>query len=186
MRTEIKIAGFGGQGLITLSIFIITGINAAYNKYFSQTEAYGPQAIGGACWTEIVIDDNEIDYPRVIRADHSILLSQDAFNSYANGAKSGGSIFIDPASVVVPEQFTNTINLYSVPAQQIAAGEFKQIKNANVILFGAFTYITNIIPVETARDVIDATASEFNIDVKLNSFDRGVSLAKEIINGRTL
>lgn len=186
MRTEIKISGYGGQGIVTLSILIVSGINLDYNKYYSQTEAYGPQTSGGDCWSEIVFDDTVIDYPRIIQADYAILLSQVAFNSFANEVKEGGSIFIDPASVVVPQQFRDNVVIYRIPAQHIASEKFGSILNANIILFGAFTYMTNILSVEAARKVIATNISEKTFSVKLSALEQGFTLGKEITTARSL
>ena len=65
MRTEVRIAGFGGQGVIMAGVIIGKAASLFDNKNAVQTQSYGPEARGGASRTEVVIDDDEIDYPKV-------------------------------------------------------------------------------------------------------------------------
>ncbi|MCK4286659.1 MAG: 2-oxoacid:acceptor oxidoreductase family protein, partial [Candidatus Lokiarchaeota archaeon] len=79
-RYEIRIAGFGGQGVISLSKWIITAASLYENLAATQTEAYSASARGGSCWAEIVVDLDKniktIDYPQaLIPYDFVIALS---------------------------------------------------------------------------------------------------------------
>ena len=65
MRTEIRIAGFGGQGILMCGIVIAKAASLFDHIYAVQTQSYGPEARGGASRTEVVISDDEIDYPKV-------------------------------------------------------------------------------------------------------------------------
>ena len=92
VRTEIKIAGYGGQGVITLGKLITaTTIMHQTNMTAAQSESYGAAARGGACWTEVVLDDEsqEIDYPRTIpgNVDIAILLTNAAVKRYIGEVK---------------------------------------------------------------------------------------------------
>ncbi|MBO7518718.1 MAG: 2-oxoacid:acceptor oxidoreductase family protein, partial [Methanobrevibacter sp.] len=64
MRTEVRIAGFGGQGVIMAGVIIGKAASLFDNKNAVQTQSYGPEARGGASRTEVVIDDEVIDYPK--------------------------------------------------------------------------------------------------------------------------
>lgn len=73
-RIEIKIAGFGGQGIVTLGRLIAF---AAYlqGKQAAEIIAYGSEARGGSAWADVVIDDEEVDYPKAVSPDVLILFS---------------------------------------------------------------------------------------------------------------
>ena len=80
VRYEIRIAGFGGQGVISLSKMIITAASLYENLAATQTEAYSASARGGACWAEVVVeldkDVKTIDYPQALQPyDFLIVLS---------------------------------------------------------------------------------------------------------------
>jgi len=82
MKKEIRICGFGGQGIVLTGV--ILGEAAARAGFEAvQTQSYGPESRGGAARSEVVISTEPIDYPRVSRADVLIALSQSAYDSYA-------------------------------------------------------------------------------------------------------
>ena len=78
---EIRFAGAGGQGLILASI-ILSEAAVKNALYATQTQSYGPEARGGMCKADVVIDTDEIDYPKVEKADCLLALTQSAFNKY--------------------------------------------------------------------------------------------------------
>ena len=104
-RTEVKISGYGGQGVITLGMLITsTAIMNTENLAAAQSESYGAAARGGACWTEVVLDNetDEIDYPRTVpkNVDVGIFLTDEAVGRYLGEVKKkGGLIIYDPTSI---------------------------------------------------------------------------------------
>jgi len=98
MRHEIRICGFGGQGIILAGV--ILGEAAARSGYQAvQTQSYGPESRGGAARSEVVVSDAPIDYPRVTRADVIVALSQPAYDRYAGELTDGGFVVVDSAGV---------------------------------------------------------------------------------------
>lgn len=179
-RIELKIAGYGGQGVITLSKFIATAALLYEDKEVVQTEAYGAQARGGACWAEVVIsEDEEIDYPRAIEPDYLVVLSQAAAGMYRNALKNDGVAFLDPLTVTnFKPKSTQTV--YEIPAQKIAKDEFNMPVVANVIYFAVISTLTNLITLDSAKKIIETMTPKKHRDVNLKAFERGVELAKSI------
>ncbi|MHA1649098.1 MAG: 2-oxoacid:acceptor oxidoreductase family protein [Candidatus Helarchaeota archaeon] len=181
-RTEIKIAGYGGQGVITLSKMIAAaailhqeGITA------TQTEAYGAQARGGACWAEVVISDEEmIDYPRaIVPVDVLMVFSEEAARNYKGEVKKDGIAIFDPLTVR-PRKFKVKAKRYAVPANQIATEELKMPVTQNAIMFGAFIGITGLIDEESGRQCVrDFVPSKF-IDINLKAYERGLEIGKKL------
>ena len=98
MRREIRICGFGGQGIILAGV--ILG-EAATRVGFEavQTQSYGPESRGGAARSEVVISDGPVDYPRVTSADVVVALSQPAYDRFAGDIAEGGAVIVDESSV---------------------------------------------------------------------------------------
>jgi 2-oxoglutarate ferredoxin oxidoreductase subunit gamma len=69
MRIEIRFAGFGGQGIIKSGIITATAACIYSGKNAVQTQSYGPESRGGACKSEVVISEEEIDFPKVIEPE---------------------------------------------------------------------------------------------------------------------
>lgn len=132
-RFEIRIAGFGGQGVVTIgrvlghAFTIHEGINSV------NTRSYGPESRGGACRSEVVISRNEIHYPGVRNADILVALSQTALEAYIDELKDGGILLIDPNAVKgVPAG----VCAYEVPAMEIAH-QVGSVKYQNSAALGA-------------------------------------------------
>ena len=82
MRKEIRICGFGGQGIVLAGV-ILGKAASVYSEYHAvQTQSYGPEARGGASRSEIVISDAPVGFPGVMEADVLVALSQPAFDKY--------------------------------------------------------------------------------------------------------
>ncbi|MHA1131097.1 MAG: 2-oxoacid:acceptor oxidoreductase family protein [Candidatus Helarchaeota archaeon] len=181
-RTEIKIAGYGGQGVITLSKMIAAaailyqdGITA------TQTEAYGAQARGGACWAEVVIsDEGMIDYPRaIVPVDVLMVFSEEAARNYKNEVKKDGIAIFDPLTVR-PRKFKVKAKRYAVPANQIATEELKMSVTQNSIMFGAFIGITGIIDKASAEECVRNFVPSKFIEINLDAFRHGLEIGKKL------
>ena len=181
-RTEIKIAGYGGQGVITLSKMIAAaailhqeGITA------TQTEAYGAQARGGACWAEVVISDEDmIDYPRaMVPVDVLMAFSEEAASNYKGDVKKNGIAIFDPLTVR-PRKFKVKCNRYAVPANQIATEELKMGVTQNAIMFGAFIGLTGLITEESGETCIRNFVPKKFIEINLKAYKRGLEIGKKL------
>ena len=104
MRWEIRISGFGGQGIIFAGLIIGKAASLYDSKHAVQTQSYGPQARGGSCRSDIVISDQEIRYPRVGNFDALVALSQSAYDRFKRKFhQSGGVLIYDPSMVNVSD-----------------------------------------------------------------------------------
>ena len=95
MRKDIRVCGFGGQGVI-LAGFIIGKAACVFDKYNAvQSQSYGPEARGGAARSEVIISDEKIGYPRPTSIDVYVAMAQEAFNTYQDDLKDDVIIIID-------------------------------------------------------------------------------------------
>ena len=111
-NTEIRIAGFGGQGII-LSGYIIGKAAAIFDNRFSTLiQSFGPEARGSSCSAQLLISDNQILYPYLVQPEISIILSKDAFEKFGGELKTGGTMLIEK-DLVKPEKVSKDINVNS-------------------------------------------------------------------------
>ncbi|UCH87563.1 MAG: 2-oxoacid:acceptor oxidoreductase family protein, partial [Dehalococcoidia bacterium] len=82
MRHEIRVAGFGGQGMILAGLLIGKAAALYDGKEAVFTQSYGPEARGGASNADVIIDDDPIDYPLVTHPDHFVAMFQEAYERY--------------------------------------------------------------------------------------------------------
>ena len=190
-RYEIRLAGYGGQGVITLSKMIITAASMFEGLAGTQTEAYSAAARGGKCWAEVVIDlDKEtklIDYPKALEPyDFLIVLSEEAAGDIKKTMvkKKGPSGFLiwDPSTINKFRAVKRIKKALSLPVQRIARERFGNIVFGNTILFGAFTVLANIFSEESAIATIKKFVPSATLQTNLEAFEFGKKEAQEFLN----
>src|SRR5512136_1515261 len=98
-RYEIRLSGSGGQGLILMGIILAEAIGVYDGKYVAQTQSYGPEARGGSSKAEVIVSDEEIDYPKAIRLDLLLAMNQRSCDDYYKDLKPGGILIVDSTYV---------------------------------------------------------------------------------------
>ena len=180
MRTEIRIGGFGGQGVILAGIILGKAASIFDKNEAVQTQSYGPEARGGASKCEVVISDDEIDYPKVQSPDILVAMSNEALIKYIVDLKDEGTLIVDPGTTDVEDvrDFIDqhNIKVFNAPATKTANDEIGLKIVANIVMVGAITKITGVISenaaIEAIKDSVPAGTEEKNI----NAFNAGYNL----------
>ncbi len=183
MRKDIRIAGFGGQGIILAGIVIGKAASLYDNIFAVQTQSYGPEARGGASKTEVVISDSEIDYPKVQKPDIFIAMSNEALLAYLDDLKDGGTLIVDPDMIKEEDilQFIeeHNINYIKAPATRTAAEKIKLNIVANIVMVGAIIKATKVVSEEAARNAIAASVPKGTEEKNIAAFEAGMDLIGE-------
>jgi 2-oxoglutarate ferredoxin oxidoreductase subunit gamma len=144
MRTEIRLCGFGGQGIILAGVILGEAATRAGHQAV-QTQSYGPESRGGAARSEVVVSDSPIDYPRVTRANVVVALSQPAFDKHGRNVPPGCLVVVDgdivEAEGVDRQPFTRT------------AEEVGHKIVSNIVMLGYLGARTRLVPPE----ILEAT-----------------------------
>jgi len=144
MKKEIRICGFGGQGIILSGV--ILGEAATRAGYWAvQTQSYGPESRGGAARAEVVISSEPIDYPRVSNADVVVALSQAGYDKF-------GTEVADDGVVLVDETLVDAENVMSAPFTEMAEEVGRKIVS-NIVMLGYLGALVDVIP----HDVLEST-----------------------------
>src|ERR1700740_2824126 len=101
--TEMRIAGFGGQGVILSAIVLGKAASIYENGFATMTQNFGPEARGGACSAQLVISDEPVLYPYVTQPDIMVIMSQEAYNRFAGELKPGGLLIVEEDLVRVAD-----------------------------------------------------------------------------------
>jgi 2-oxoglutarate ferredoxin oxidoreductase subunit gamma len=150
-RKEVRIAGFGGQGVV-LAGSIIGKAAAIHDKGFATlTQSYGPESRGGSCKAEVVISDTPVEYPYVVRPQVQLILSQDAYIEYGRKAPPDTLMIID--SDLVAADPSPGARALSIPASRMAQ-EMGRPVVANIIMLGFLAATSNIVSSEALRQAI--------------------------------
>ncbi len=179
MRVEIRIGGFGGQGIIRTGLILATASCVFGDKNAIQSASYGPESRGGRCKSEVIISDEDIDFPKVEQPDILVIMSQEAYVGYVDDLKENGILLVDPD--LVPNQRKDLkAKIYEVPAAKIAEGLGKKIV-ANVVMIGAFAAITNLFDVGQMKESIKRNVPKAFLELNLTAFEKGYEHGKNII-----
>ncbi len=179
MRLEIRVVGFGGQGIIRAGLMLAMAASIYGEKNAVQTQSYGPEARGGACKSEVVISDEEIDFPKVTEPDILVTMSQEAYSRHVDTLKKGGILLLDP-DLIPKQKITPNIRVFKVPATKIAEQLGKTIV-ANVVMLGAFTSITNLVNAEAVKQSILGSIPKGTEKLNLEAFEKGYELGKRLL-----
>jgi 2-oxoglutarate ferredoxin oxidoreductase subunit gamma len=169
--TEIRIAGFGGQGVILSAIVLGKAASIHQGAFATMTQNFGPEARGGACSAQLVLAETPILYPYVTRPDILVVMSQEAYVRFGSELKDGGIMIVEQDMVRVSE-LKQGIQVYSVPATRIAEELGKRMV-LNSVMVGFFTAVTHLLETDAVRKAVaDSVPSGFR-ELNLKAFERG-------------
>ena len=176
-RVEVIIGGFGGQG--SLLAGTVLGNAAVYDgKKVVQNRSYGAEARGGAARSEIVISDEEINYPMVIEADALIAMSQLAFDRYITKVKENGIVIIDKDVIKPRRTLCKNVKIVEIPATKIATQELNQSVAANMIMVGALITLTKMVTNKSLIKSIKINVPRETEKINIDALRKGQELAE--------
>jgi len=176
-KTEIRVTGFGGQGVILLGYLI--GKSAAINagKQATLNQSFGPEARGSACSAQVIVSDEKILYPYLTKPDILISMSQEAYTKFEPELKNGGLLLIDE-DLVKDAKARDKIKMYKVPATRIAEELGRKIV-LNIVMLGFFTAMAQIIDKESVRKAVESSVPKGTEELNLKAFDKGYECGVE-------
>lgn len=179
MRQELVAAGFGGQGIILMGIVACVAAGLYDDKVVAQTQSYGPVSRGGACRTDVVISDEEIDYAKALSPDVMILMSEQARDRYIGEVKPEESVVIVD-STLVKEVPAPIKKVYRVPATEIAEMELNQRLAANMVMLGAASALAGLFSREALESAVKDTAGGKYLEVNLRALREGYEYGESL------
>jgi 2-oxoglutarate ferredoxin oxidoreductase subunit gamma len=175
-RREIRIAGFGGQGVV-LSGEIVGKAASIFEKGFATlTQSYGPEARGGSCTAEVVVSREPIDYPRVSSPEVVVILAQEAYGNYGRNAPKGTLVIVDP-DLVKTDPAIQPVPL-SCPATRMAR-EMNRPVVANIIMLGFLAAVSDLVSHDALRQAVLDSVPQGTEDLNLSAFDKGYAYGQE-------
>lgn len=178
MEKKIRIAGFGGQGVVTSGVILGRAAVLYDKKKAVHNQSYGAEARGGAARSEVIISDESIDYPQVINSDILVAMSQRALDKYIKDLKPHGILIVDSELVKdLPRSYS--FSLYRIPASQIASQEFGRTIVANMIMLGFLVGLTAVVSQEALEKSVSDSVPRGTEDLNLRALKKGEKMARE-------
>jgi len=175
-RTEIRFAGFGGQGIVSAGRIYGQAAVIFDGTHAVLTQSYGPEARGGACAAQVVVSSAGVDYPTVTLPDVVILMSQEAYATYGHDIRPGGIMLVDEDLVEHPPR-TDT-QLVGVPATRLAEQLGRKIVS-NVVMLGALAAVSAVVSRDALLQAVLASVPAHTRALNEQAFEAGYRHVKE-------
>lgn len=182
-QTEIRIGGFGGQGVILCGIIIGRGAAIHAGMHATLVQSFGPEARGSASSAELIVSSEPIWYPYVRQVDMLVVLSQDAYTRFRPTLKEDG-LLVTEADLVTPPEGSLVKRHFTVPATRIAEEIGRKIV-LNIVAVGFFGAVSQLMPVEALEKAVRDSVPPGTLDLNMRAFHRGYEAGLEALGQPT-
>jgi 2-oxoglutarate ferredoxin oxidoreductase subunit gamma len=179
-RYEVRLSGLGGQGLILAGRLLAEAAALFDNKYATQTQSYGPESRGGDSRSDVVISDEPIDFPHVIRANLLLAMSQMACDRNFYSLRREGILVVDADMV----QHVPTNQAYVVPVTRIAREELGKAVVANVVALGIVVALSGVVSRRAVTQAVMAGVPKGTEGLNRKALETGFRLGDELKAGK--
>ena len=176
-KTEIRVGGLGGQGVILCASIIGKAASIYEGKHATLIQAFGPEARGSACSAQVTVSDSVIGYPYVTNLDVLAVMSQDAFNLFAPSVKPGGTILYEEDLVILNDSLPKDVKTHAIPATRFAE-ELGRRLVLNIVMVGFFAGVTKLCSFEAFRSATLDSVPKGTEDLNLKALQKGYEYGK--------
>ncbi|MCP4753450.1 MAG: pyruvate ferredoxin oxidoreductase [Proteobacteria bacterium] len=169
---EVRLGGFGGQGVILAGMILGRAKSIFEDKYATLTQDFGPEARGGAASCAVILSDDPILYPNVYNPDVLLAMSQEAFTKYIGGLKPGGILVVEEDLVILGDDIDPSVKVFSCPATRFAEEIGRKIV-LNIVMYGFLVAVTGLISEEIARKGVEASIPKGTEKLNFAAFEKG-------------
>ncbi len=155
MQERVIIAGFGGQGVMSMGQ-LLTYSGMIEKKNVSWLPSYGPEMRGGTANCNVMVSDDPVGSPVVTEATAAIVMNRPSLDKFESDVVEDGLLLVNSSLIDIKAE-RDDINIYYIPANDIAV-EVGNSKAANMVMLGAYLELTKVVKSET---VIDAFTKVF-------------------------
>jgi 2-oxoglutarate ferredoxin oxidoreductase subunit gamma len=179
LLTEIRIAGFGGQGVILAAAVIGKAAAIFQGNYATMTQSFGPEARGGSSAAQVILSTEPILYPYVTQPDVLVVMSQEAYSRFTPQLKPGG-ILITEQDLVRIGEVPSGIRLYGVPATRLAEELGRKVV-LNIVMVGFLGAVTNLVLPDALRQAVADSVPPAMQKLNLQAFDKGFEYGTQLL-----
>ena len=171
-RTEIRVSGLGGQGVILCGTIIGKAASIFDQRHATMIQAFGPEARGSACSAQVTLDDHPVAYPYVRQPDVLIAMSPDAYRQFVPQLKPGGWLLYESDLVTPGAEVPAGVHGFGVPATRLAE-EIGRRLVLNIVMTGFFTGVTGLVSAEAMRKAVLDSVPRGTEDLNVRAFQSG-------------
>jgi 2-oxoglutarate ferredoxin oxidoreductase subunit gamma len=179
LLTEIRIAGFGGQGVILAASVIGKACAIFEGHYACMTQSFGPEARGGSSSAQVILSTEPILYPYVLQPEILVVMSQEAATRFTPQLKPGG-ILITEQDLVRVDKLPNGVRAYGVPATRLAEELGRKVV-LNIVMVGFFAAVTNLLDPDAVRKAVEDSVPPAMQKLNAQAFDKGYEYGSQLM-----
>lgn len=176
-RCRLVFSGSGGQGVITAAIILAEAAVLHENLAATQTQAYGPEARGGATRSDVIIADSPIRFPKVVQPNVLVCLTQQAYNKFHGIIRPGGLLLTD--SRYVKAEGNVDARQLQLPMYQSVMEQIGKPIVFNICMLGAILGLTDIVRPESVLKILENRIPAGFLDLNKQALDLGLKLGLE-------
>ena len=169
-RTEVRITGFGGQGVVLSGHIIGHAYAVNEGQHATMIQSFGPEARGSACSSTVVLSDAEVLYPYIHRPDIFIVMSAEGYDKYRDELKDEGTLIYEKDLVKAEPKKGQPA--FGVPSTRIAESLGRSIVQ-NIVMLGFFAAVTKVVSREAMREAVRHSVPRGTEELNLRAFDSG-------------
>ena len=171
MLTEVRISGYGGQGVILAAAVVGKAAAIFQDGYATMTQAFGPEARGGSSSAQVILSTEPILYPYITQPDVLVAMSQEAYTKFSPEVKPGGIVIIERELVRV-DKIAPGDRIYAVPATRLAEELGRKVV-LNIVMVGFFGAVTNLLDPDALRQAVEDSVPPAMRKLNLQAYDKG-------------
>jgi len=179
-RTEIRVGGLGGQGVILCAQIIGKAAAIFDQKHSTLIQAFGPEARGSACSAQVTIDEEPIGYPYVKRPDVLVVMSPDAYTQFVPQLKPGGILLYEEELIKVDDRLPAGVNAFGIPATRFAE-ELGRRLVLNIVMVGFFTGVTGLVSMPAVERAVRDSVPRGTEDLNMRALRKGYEYGRELV-----
>ncbi len=183
-KTEIRVGGLGGQGVILCGMIIGKAASIFDGKHATLIQAFGPEARGSACSAQVTVADEAIGYPYVKNPDILIVMSPDAYTQFAPQLAPGGMLLYESDLIKVDGALPKGVRAFGVPATRFAE-ELGRRLVLNIVMTGFFAGVTGLLSFESVERAVKTSVPKGTEDLNLRAFRKGYEYGREQSAGKS-
>jgi 2-oxoglutarate ferredoxin oxidoreductase subunit gamma len=177
--SEIRIAGFGGQGVILAGMILGKGATIFESRHATLVQSFGPEARGGSCSAQVILSDEPIAFPYVTRPHVLVAMSQEAFERFAPDVIEGGALIYEEELVRLHDVRPD-LRTFGVPATRIAE-ELRRRMVLNIVMVGFVAAVTGVVSVDAARRAVLDSVPGGTEHLNSTAFDKGYDYVRRLL-----
>jgi 2-oxoglutarate ferredoxin oxidoreductase subunit gamma len=179
---HVLITGFGGQGIIMAGDILGKAATLYDRKHATMTQAYGPEARGGACSAQLIVSEEAILFPYIKQIQVLICLSQEGYSRNVGSLRRGGVLIWD-MDLVRTKKPDPSITVYHIPATRFAE-ELGNRMMANIVMLGFLAAVYDLVSVDAMRKAVLTSVPDQTKEMNLQAFERGREYGEAILKSR--